>query len=49
MNIELGKYATEVLLSYAGSLALLIGIVWLTVAQYRRAARALDRAEREGK
>jgi len=45
MNIELGKYATEVLLSYAGTLVLLVGIVMLSLSQSRKMAKALERAE----
>ncbi|WP_082176084.1 heme exporter protein CcmD [Pseudaestuariivita atlantica] len=49
MNLDLGKYTAEVLLAYAGSLVLLVGIVWISVAQYRRAARDLSRAEKDAK
>ena len=42
---ELGKYALEVALAYGVSLALLAGIVLLSVRQSRRVRRRLDRAE----
>ncbi len=45
MNLDMGKYATEVLLSYAGTLIPLALVIWITWAQYRRAARALSAAE----
>ena len=43
--VELGDYALEVSLAYGVSLVLLAGIVWLSVAQSRRAKKALDEAE----
>ncbi len=46
---ELGKYAVEVSLAYGISLALLLGIVWISVAQSRRAKRDLDAAEERWK
>ncbi len=42
---DLGKYALEVSLSYAGSLVLLIGLVALSILQSRRARRMLQEAE----
>ena len=42
---DLGKYAVEVLLAYGVSLALLVGIVWLSVGRARRVRRALEDAE----
>jgi len=42
---DLGKYATEVLSAYAISLALLVGVVALSVVQARGARRRLDAAE----
>ena len=46
---ELGKYAFEVMLAYAGSLGLLLGLVALSVAQARRTKRLLDETERRTK
>lgn len=43
---DLGQYAFEVTLAYAGSIALLAGIILLSWVQARRAKRLL--AEREG-
>lgn len=45
MMPELGAYAAEVSLSYAGSIFLLGALIWVSVAQSRRAARALKDAE----
>lgn len=42
---DLGAYAAEVLLAYGGSLALLGGLVWLSMAQSRAAKRRLAAAE----
>ncbi|MEL7026443.1 MAG: heme exporter protein CcmD [Pseudomonadota bacterium] len=42
---DLGAYATEVMLAYGVSLALLCGIVFLSVARARRVARFLTEAE----
>lgn len=42
---ELGDYAREVSLAYAGSLILLIGLVGLSVYQARRSKRLLDETE----
>ena len=42
---DLGKYALEVGLAYGVSFFLLLGIVWISVAQSRRAKRDLDMAE----
>ncbi|MEM9707449.1 MAG: heme exporter protein CcmD [Pseudomonadota bacterium] len=41
---DLGSYATEVGLAYAVSLALLGGIILLSVIRARRVARELDAA-----
>ncbi len=43
---DLGDYAVEVLSAYAVSLLLLAGIVWLSVARWRRVKRQLDAVER---
>lgn len=43
--VDLGKYAFEVGLAYGVSLVLLVAIVWLSIAQARRAKRDLDAAE----
>ncbi len=45
MMPDLGTYAVEVGLAYAVSLALLALIVWVSVAQSRKAKRDLDEAE----
>ncbi len=45
MMVELGKYAGTVLSAYGISLALLAGIVGLSVVQARRAKRRLAAAE----
>ncbi|MGI9388797.1 MAG: heme exporter protein CcmD [Boseongicola sp.] len=42
---DLGKYAVEVGLAYVISLALLLGVVWISAVQSRNAKRDLDRAE----
>lgn len=42
---DLGKYAAEVALAYGVSLALLAGVVLLSVRQSRRVKRSLDEAE----
>lgn len=42
---DLGAYAFEVTLAYVVSLALLAGLVLLSVVRARRIARALDDAE----
>ncbi len=43
---DLGDYAAEVLSAYAISLVLLIGLVALSVARFRKAKRELDAVER---
>ena len=43
---DLGDYAFEVTLAYAGSLVLLFGLVVLSVVQARRAKQRLDDTER---
>lgn len=42
---DLGGYVVEVLLAYGVSIALLAGVVVLSVIQARRAKAALDEAE----
>ena len=42
---DLGKYALEVSLAYAGSLTALALIVWISVARARRIRAELDEAE----
>jgi len=42
---DLGTYAVEVSLAYGVSIALLVGVVALSVVQARRIKRALDEAE----
>lgn len=46
---DLGKYATTVLAAYGSSLALLLGLLWMTVRQGRKARRALDAVEERAK
>ncbi len=46
---DLGKYAVEVALAYAGSLGLLAGLVLLSVTQARRSKRELEDTERRSK
>lgn len=46
--IELGKYATTVLLAYGVSLALVAGLIWHTVAANARARRNLEEHDRHG-
>ena len=41
---DLGKYATDVLLAYAGSIVVLVAIVVLSLVQAARARRKLDEA-----
>ncbi|MEJ6402347.1 heme exporter protein CcmD [Yoonia sp. 2307UL14-13] len=45
---DLGEYAVEVLLAYAGSLALLLAIVGLSWRRYVRVRAALERVEKHG-
>ncbi|WP_299751843.1 heme exporter protein CcmD [uncultured Boseongicola sp.] len=45
MMPDLGTYAVEVSLAYGVSIALLVGVVALSVVQARRIKRALDEAE----
>ena len=42
---ELGKYAVEVSLAYAGSLGALLAIIWFSVLRANQVKRALDEAE----
>lgn len=46
MTAGLGRYAFEVLLAYAGTLALLAALVGLSVLAARRMSARLDAAER---
>lgn len=46
--IELGKYANTVLAAYGVSIALLIAVIWQTVAANARARRALEKQEKHG-
>jgi heme exporter protein D len=48
MMPDLGKYAFEVLSSYAASLALLAILILLTLRRGRAAKAALDDLERKG-
>lgn len=45
MMPDLGKYAAEVTLAYAGSLSLLVAIVAISVLRARHVRRALDEIE----
>ncbi|MFT6076275.1 MAG: heme exporter protein D [Yoonia sp.] len=45
---DLGTYAVEVLLAYAVSIALLMGVVGLSWRRYTRVRAALERAEKDG-
>ena len=42
---DLGSYTVEVLSSYAVTLALIGGLIWLSVARARKVRRALEDAE----
>ncbi|MCG6882913.1 MAG: heme exporter protein CcmD [Silicimonas sp.] len=42
---DLGNYAAEVTLAYAGSILLLAGLIWLSWAQARSSRRRLEEAE----
>ena len=42
---DLGVYATEVTLAYAGSIALLFGIIVLSRVQAQRSKRLLEESE----
>jgi heme exporter protein D len=44
---DLGPYATEVLLAYAGSLAALALIVGISLRRHARVRREVERAERD--
>ncbi len=46
MMPDLGAYAFEVALAYAGSFVILVAIVGLSVLQNRHARRLLDETER---
>ena len=45
MMPDLGAYAVEVSLAYAGSILLLVGIVWLSVVQSRASKTRLKETE----
>ncbi len=47
MMPDLGKYAVEVLSAYAASLALLGGLLWLTLRRGKAARAALKSIEAE--
>ena len=42
---DLGAYALEVSLAYAGSLGALIALVWISVARAKRVRATLEQAE----
>lgn len=46
---DLGAYAVEVSLSYAGSILILLILLGVSVAQSKRASRALKEAESRAK
>ncbi|SIN96468.1 heme exporter protein CcmD [Vannielia litorea] len=46
---ELGKYAAEVLLAYAGSIAILAGLLWLSLRRGAQVRERLRRMEEERK
>ena len=43
---DLGRYAVHVLVSYGVTLGLLGGLVWLSVARWRRLKAEVERRER---
>lgn len=45
--VDLGKYAAEVLASYAATIALLVALVALSVQRARKVRRDLAEAERD--
>ena len=45
MMPDLGKYAAEVLSSYAVSLALIFGVIWISLARSRRVKAELEDVE----
>ncbi|MDC0738527.1 heme exporter protein CcmD [Cognatishimia sp. SS12] len=45
MMPDLGKYAFTVLAAYGASLALLLGLIWMSLRAARRAARDLAEVE----
>ena len=45
MMPDLGRYALEVSLAYAGSLVALVAIVWISIARAKRIRAALEEAE----
>lgn len=45
MMPELGKYAVEVISSYAITLALMLGLVWVSLRRSRRIQAALSAVE----
>ncbi len=42
---DLGAYSFEVLSSYALTIGLIAGLIWLSIARARRVRRALEDAE----
>lgn len=46
MTPDLGKYAAEVLLAYAGTVVLLAGLLIASIRSARAARRQLDAAEK---
>ncbi|MCO6382271.1 MAG: heme exporter protein CcmD [Vannielia sp.] len=46
---ELGKYATEVLVAYGGSIAILAALLWVTIRRGAKVRAQLRRMEREGR
>ena len=49
MMPELGKYTAEVLASYAISVAILAGLVWISLRRSRRVQAALEEVEKRMK
>ena len=45
---DLGEYAIEVLLAYAGSIALILAIIGLSWRRYVRVRAALQKVEKHG-
>ncbi len=45
---DLGDYAIEVLSAYAVSIALLLGIVWLSWRRYAKVRATLEKVEKNG-
>ena len=49
MNVDLGKYADVVLSAYAGSILVLIVLVWVSLRTGRKARAALEDVENRAK